>query len=180
MLEQHIALGAGVTVAAIRVPIEEASQFGVIETDGESRTIGAFREKPKDPVGLADSPGEVLASMGNYVFSADVLMDAVTARRRRPVIGARHRRQHHPRPRLARTGVRVGLRQQQRARCERARPPLLARRRNARRLLRRAHGPDLCRPELQPLQLRVADPHLARAAAAGEVRLRGGGRIGAR
>jgi glucose-1-phosphate adenylyltransferase len=78
MLEQHITLGAGVTVAAIRVPIGEATEFGVIETDGESRTIGAFREKPKDPVGLADSPGEVLASMGNYIFTADVLVDAVT------------------------------------------------------------------------------------------------------
>ena len=78
MLEQHIALGAGLTVAGIRIPIETAREFGIIETDGDSRTIGAFREKPKDPVGLADSPGEVLASMGNYIFSADVLIDAVT------------------------------------------------------------------------------------------------------
>jgi glucose-1-phosphate adenylyltransferase len=54
MVEQHIALGAGVTVAGIRVPIGEAGEFGVIETDGDSRTIGAFREKPKDPAGLAD------------------------------------------------------------------------------------------------------------------------------
>jgi glucose-1-phosphate adenylyltransferase len=78
MLEQHIALGAGVTVAGIRVPIESASQFGVIETDGESRTIRAFLEKPKNPPPMRESPGEVLASMGNYVFSADVLIDAVT------------------------------------------------------------------------------------------------------
>ena len=41
------------------------------------RRSRAFREKPKDAVGLADSPGEVLASMGNYVFDADVLIDAV-------------------------------------------------------------------------------------------------------
>ena len=47
MLEQHIALGAGITVAGIRVPIESAREFGVIETDGDSRTIRAFREKPK-------------------------------------------------------------------------------------------------------------------------------------
>ncbi len=78
MIEQHIALGAGVTVAGIRVPIENASQFGVIETDGESRTIRAFLEKPKKPTGMKESPGEVLASMGNYVFSADVLIDVVT------------------------------------------------------------------------------------------------------
>ena len=60
------------------MPIESAGEFGVIETDGDSRTIRAFREKPKNPVGMAESPGEVLASMGNYVFSADVLIDAVT------------------------------------------------------------------------------------------------------
>ncbi len=78
MIEQHIALGAGITVAGIRVPIESAGEFGVIETDANSRTIRAFREKPKNPVGMAESPGEVLASMGNYVFSADVLIDAVT------------------------------------------------------------------------------------------------------
>ena len=50
----------------------------MIEADGDARTIRAFREKPKDPVGMAESPGEVLASMGNYIFSADVLIDAVT------------------------------------------------------------------------------------------------------
>ena len=77
MLEQHIALGSGLTIAGIRVPIESSREFGVIETDSDSRTIRAFREKPKDPVGMTESPGEVLASMGNYVFSADVLIDAV-------------------------------------------------------------------------------------------------------
>ena len=77
MLEQHIALGSGLTIAGIRVPIESSREFGVIETDSDSRTIRAFREKPKDPVGMTESPGEVLASMGNYVFTADVLIDAV-------------------------------------------------------------------------------------------------------
>jgi len=77
MLEQHIALGSGLTIAGIRVPIESSREFGVIETDSDSRTIRAFREKPSDPVGMTESPGEVLASMGNYVFSADVLIDAV-------------------------------------------------------------------------------------------------------
>jgi len=78
MIEAHIASGAGVTVAAIRQPISLADQFGIIELDQEDPTrIKAFLEKPKDAVGLADSPNEVLASMGNYVFDADVLMDAV-------------------------------------------------------------------------------------------------------
>jgi glucose-1-phosphate adenylyltransferase len=78
MVEQHIESGAGVTVAALRAPIEQADQFGVIETAPDGRRIAAFREKPKDAVGLPDAPDQVYASMGNYVFSADVLMDAVT------------------------------------------------------------------------------------------------------
>jgi glucose-1-phosphate adenylyltransferase len=78
MIEAHIASGMGVTVAAIRQPIALADQFGVIELDPKNpEKIAAFREKPKDAIGLADSPNEVLASMGNYVFDADVLIDAV-------------------------------------------------------------------------------------------------------
>jgi glucose-1-phosphate adenylyltransferase len=78
MIDAHIESGAGVTVAAIRQPIALADQFGVIELDKKDpRRIKAFHEKPKNAVGLADSPGEVLASMGNYVFDANILMDAV-------------------------------------------------------------------------------------------------------
>ena len=78
MIDAHIANGAGVTVAGIRQPIELADQFGIIETDpANPQRIAAFLEKPKDAHGLADAPHEVLASMGNYVFDADVLMDAV-------------------------------------------------------------------------------------------------------
>jgi glucose-1-phosphate adenylyltransferase len=78
MVEAHIASGAGVTVAAIRQPISLADQFGVIEVDPDDPTrIGRFLEKPTDATGLPDSPDEILASMGNYVFDADVLIDAV-------------------------------------------------------------------------------------------------------
>lgn len=76
MLDHHIATGAGVTVAAIRVPIEQASQFGVIEVSGSSK-IERFREKPTDAVGLPDAPDQVLASMGNYVFDTKTLVDIV-------------------------------------------------------------------------------------------------------
>jgi glucose-1-phosphate adenylyltransferase len=76
MLDQHIDSGAGVTVAGLRVPREQSSQFGVVVT-GDGRTIDAFLEKPTDPPGLPDDPDCVLASMGNYVFSTDVLLDAV-------------------------------------------------------------------------------------------------------
>ncbi|CAN5670953.1 glucose-1-phosphate adenylyltransferase [soil metagenome] len=78
MVDQHIASGTGVTVAGIRTPIEQAHQFGVIETAADGRHIAAFREKPADPVGLPDAPDEVFASMGNYVFTAKTLVDAVT------------------------------------------------------------------------------------------------------
>jgi len=79
LLQHHIASGAGVTVAGIRVPIDQASQFGVIEKGHGSSMITAFREKPDDPVGLPDSPNEVLASMGNYVFTAEALVDILNA-----------------------------------------------------------------------------------------------------
>ncbi|MGI8698835.1 MAG: glucose-1-phosphate adenylyltransferase [Mycobacteriales bacterium] len=79
MVEQHVASGAGVTVAGIRQPIGDAHQFGVIETAPDGRRIAAFREKPSDPVGLPDAPEQVFASMGNYVFTTETLIDAVTA-----------------------------------------------------------------------------------------------------
>jgi len=79
MVNAHIESGAELTVAGIRQPLAEADQFGVIETDPADPTrIKAFREKPKDAIGLADSPTEVLASMGNYVIDADALRRAVT------------------------------------------------------------------------------------------------------
>ncbi|HYQ75903.1 glucose-1-phosphate adenylyltransferase [Cellulomonas sp.] len=79
MVDQHIATGAEMTVAGIRQPIAMADQFGVIETAADDPTkITAFREKPADPVGLPDSPGEILASMGNYVVNTDALIRAVT------------------------------------------------------------------------------------------------------
>jgi glucose-1-phosphate adenylyltransferase len=77
MVEQHIESGAGVTVAALRAPIDQADQFGVIETAEDGRRISAFREKPKDAVGLADAPDQIYASMGNYVFDAEVLIEAL-------------------------------------------------------------------------------------------------------
>ncbi|SNV23157.1 Glucose-1-phosphate adenylyltransferase [Dermatophilus congolensis] len=78
MVEQHVETGAGITVAAIRQPIALADQFGVIEVhEADNCKIGAWREKPTDAKGLPDSPEEVLASMGNYVFDADVLRDVI-------------------------------------------------------------------------------------------------------
>ncbi|MBZ2194558.1 glucose-1-phosphate adenylyltransferase [Occultella gossypii] len=79
MVASHISSGAEMTVAGIRQPIGLADQFGVISADAsDPLRIAEFLEKPADPVGLADSPQEVLASMGNYVMNADALLDAVT------------------------------------------------------------------------------------------------------
>jgi glucose-1-phosphate adenylyltransferase len=77
MVAQHIDTGAGVTVAGVRVPIEEADQTGVIEA-GEGTTIRSFLEKPSDPPPLPDDAEHAFASMGNYVFTADTLAEAVT------------------------------------------------------------------------------------------------------
>ena len=78
MVDAHLASGASVTVAGIRQPKELSDQFGVIETDPNNpEMIGRFLEKPKDAAGLSGSPDEVLASMGNYVFTTSALIDAV-------------------------------------------------------------------------------------------------------
>ncbi|HKG65673.1 MAG TPA: glucose-1-phosphate adenylyltransferase [Solirubrobacteraceae bacterium] len=77
MLDQPIETGAAVTVAALRAPIGQADQFGVVETAADGHTISAFREKPKDAVGLRDAPDQVFASMGNYIFTTEALIDAV-------------------------------------------------------------------------------------------------------
>jgi glucose-1-phosphate adenylyltransferase len=76
MVAQHIESGAGVTVAGIRVPRSEANQFGVIDS-GPDKRIRQFLEKPDNPPGLPDNPDETFASMGNYVFSTDTLIEAL-------------------------------------------------------------------------------------------------------
>jgi glucose-1-phosphate adenylyltransferase len=77
MWQQHLDTGAGVTVAGIPVPRKEATAFGVIQTAADGQRIEAFLEKPADPPGLPGRPDETFASMGNYVFSTDALLDAL-------------------------------------------------------------------------------------------------------
>jgi glucose-1-phosphate adenylyltransferase len=84
MVRQHMESGAGVTVAGIRQPLSLADQFGVIEVGEDGRRIRAFREKPTDAVGLADSPDEIFASMGNYVFTRAALIETLTKDARDP------------------------------------------------------------------------------------------------
>ena len=77
MIAQHLDSGAGATVAGIPVPRTEASAFGVIKTAADGQQVDAFLEKPSDPPGLPDRPDETFVSMGNYLFSTDVLVDAL-------------------------------------------------------------------------------------------------------
>ena len=67
MLEQHKATGAACTVATITVPIEEASRFGICNTNPDN-SIYEFEEKPKVPKNNQ-------ASMGIYIFTADTLIE---------------------------------------------------------------------------------------------------------
>ena len=77
MLRQHIESGAGATVAGIRIPRSEASSFGIITPDVDGLSVERFLEKPADPPGLPDDPEQVYASMGNYIFTTKVLIDAL-------------------------------------------------------------------------------------------------------
>ncbi len=77
MLKEHREKGAEITVAALPVKVEEASQFGVMEVDHDWRVVG-FEEKPDRPKPIPGEPDLALVSMGNYLFNTDVLIQALT------------------------------------------------------------------------------------------------------
>jgi glucose-1-phosphate adenylyltransferase len=76
MIEFHRSRRAEVTVAALPVPLGGASAFGIIDCDADGR-VRRFTEKPPDPAPIPGNPQSAFASMGNYVFDADVLVDAL-------------------------------------------------------------------------------------------------------
>lgn len=76
MLDEHIASGRSVSVAGIRVPREEATAFGCIQSD-EDGNITEFLEKPSNPPGTPDDPDVTYASMGNYIFTTEALIKAL-------------------------------------------------------------------------------------------------------
>ena len=78
MLDRHMETGATATVAAIPVPIAEASAFGVIESDSDDRIV-RFHEKVPAPPPMPGDPSRAFASMGNYIFTAEALVEAVHA-----------------------------------------------------------------------------------------------------
>ena len=79
MIEAHIASGAGVTVAGIRMPKSVSNQFGVIQTAPDGKRIARFLEKPADPPTIPGDDENCYVSMGNYVFSTQALLDVLKA-----------------------------------------------------------------------------------------------------
>lgn len=78
MIAAHIDSGAAVTVAGIRVPIQEVSRYGMLQV-GANHKIIAYREKPRHASDLPDPAEGGFASMGNFVFTTDALVEAVRA-----------------------------------------------------------------------------------------------------
>jgi glucose-1-phosphate adenylyltransferase len=76
MIQFHLESRADVSVAARPVPLAQASAFGVIAAGGDGRITG-FAEKPRVPQPVPGDPRSALGSMGNYVFTSDVLVQAL-------------------------------------------------------------------------------------------------------
>ena len=76
MVDFHEANAADVTIASLPVPLKDARGFGVIAAGPDGR-IEAFEEKPANPSPMANDPASAYASMGNYVFDAGVLLEAL-------------------------------------------------------------------------------------------------------
>jgi glucose-1-phosphate adenylyltransferase len=74
MLAQHVQRGADMSIACIDVPLEEATGFGVMHVDANSRVVD-FVEKPANPPCIPGRPDRALASMGVYIFNADFLYE---------------------------------------------------------------------------------------------------------
>ena len=87
MIDFHMANHAEVTVAAIPVPRQHATEFGVIEANAEGRIMAFHEKNPKAPT-MPGDPGRVYASMGNYVFSTPTLLELLQA-------DAKHPGSHH-------------------------------------------------------------------------------------
>ncbi|MDX2009352.1 MAG: glucose-1-phosphate adenylyltransferase [Myxococcaceae bacterium] len=76
MYDFHLAREADCTVAVLPVPIEQGSEFGILDVSPDGR-VKAFVEKPKNPPPMPGDPTRCLASMGNYLFRTDALVNEV-------------------------------------------------------------------------------------------------------
>ena len=175
MLQFHIESGAGATVAGIRVPRAEATAFGCIDAD-ESGPHPRVRGEARRPAGHARRSRADVRVDGQLHLHHQGARRRHPRRRRRRRLRPRHGRRHHPAPGARRHGRGLRLQRQRGARRHRARSRLLARRRDAGRVLRRAHGSGVGAPGVQPVQPALADPRRAGEPGAGQVRQR---RLGA-
>ena len=171
MILFHQEVKADATVAAIPVPRAEARDFGVLEV-GEGGRIVAFHEKVENPPPMPGNENMCLASMGNYIFRPDLLLQRAPGRRE-PRGEPPRLRPRHPAAARAERAARSTRTTSRRTRCRarRSRQRLLARHRDDRRVLGSADGPHRDPSAVQPLQLPLADPHRRDARPAGEVRL---------
>lgn len=78
MIERHVELGSDLTVACMHVPLADASSFGIMTVNDDSR-ITRFEEKPDNADPVPQSRTHALASMGIYVFNAEVLSSALSS-----------------------------------------------------------------------------------------------------
>ena len=109
MLADHVARSADMTVGCIEVPLGTPRAFGVMGVDDGCR-VRRLPGEAAASAGDAGPPDRALASMGIYVFSADVPLRAAHPRRRRPRLEPRLRQGHHSRtwsPRLSRVRPRL-------------------------------------------------------------------------
>ena len=82
MVDFHVRRAADTTVAAVAVPLEHASSFGIMRVHSDGR-VREFQEKPKHPAPIPHQPGRAYASMGNYLFEPHRLEQALAAGARR-------------------------------------------------------------------------------------------------
>src|SRR5688500_18913404 len=74
MIRAHLEKGADLTVGCLPMPVREASSLGVSQVEAQDRILG-FQEKPKEPKPIPGDPGQALASMGIYVFTARTMYE---------------------------------------------------------------------------------------------------------
>ena len=176
MARFHRERGAEVSIAAVPVPMEKASAFGIMAT-GSAGELRDFQEKPERPAPTGATPGRAYASMGNYLFNPGVLRELLEQANRRGDTDFGH----HILPRLPHSQRAFaydfasnqipGVRPVRRAR-------LLARYRHDRSVSRRAAGRAGALAALQSCQSQVADPRRCspRAEAHGAAGRAGSGR----
>src|SRR4029077_7972928 len=72
MIAWHVEKGADITIGVVEVPLEQASEFGVLTADERNR-VTRFTEKPKHADPIAGRTDVAMASMGIYIFNAQLL-----------------------------------------------------------------------------------------------------------